>query len=148
MWGRWFGGKSPEILRRGTRRIFSLPAVLESLPLADVKAAKAFAIVLVTAPDLAVARRLARGALRARLAACANLLPRVESHYWWKGRLERGSEVLLVFKTTRARLPALEELILRLHPYDTPEFLALPVAAGAGRYLDWIRDSTKLKTER
>jgi len=103
-----------------------------------MKTAARYAVVLVTAPDLKTARALARAALEARLIACANLVPRVESHYWWQGRLERGAEVLLVLKTTRARLAALEELVLARHPYDTPEFLVLPLQAGTARYLAWL----------
>jgi periplasmic divalent cation tolerance protein len=95
-------------------------------------------VVLVTAPDLKTARRLARAALQARLAACANLVPRIESHYWWEGRLESGTEVLIVFKTLAARRAELQRLILAEHPYDTPEFIALPIAAGSARYLGWI----------
>lgn len=100
-----------------------------------------FAAVLVTAPDLRTARKLARAALETRLAACANLVPRIESHYWWQGKLESSSEVLLVFKTTRARLRALEKVILAHHPYDTPEFIVLSLAAGNQRYLDWVSQS-------
>jgi periplasmic divalent cation tolerance protein len=106
-----------------------------------VKSAPRAALVLVTAPDLKTARALARAALEARLVACANLLPRIESHYWWRGKLERSAEILLLFKTSRTRLPALERLLLSLHPYDTPEFLVLPVRAGSARYLKWIEDS-------
>jgi periplasmic divalent cation tolerance protein len=103
-----------------------------------MKTAARYSVVLVTAPDLKTARVLARAALEARLIACANLVPRVESHYWWQGRLERGAEVLLVLKTTRARLAALEKLVLARHPYDTPEFLVLPLQAGTARYLAWL----------
>lgn len=103
-----------------------------------MKSASRFALVLVTAPDLKSARTLARAALEARLIACANLVPRVESHYWWQGKIERGAEVLLVLKTTRARLAALEKLVLARHPYDTPEFLVVPLHAGAARYLAWL----------
>ena len=98
-------------------------------------------MVLVTAPDLKVARHLAREALRARLVACANLIPKIESHYWWQGQVESGAEVLLLFKTTKARLAALEKFILAEHPYDTPEFVVLPLTSGARRYLDWISAS-------
>jgi len=100
-------------------------------------------VVLVTAPDLKTARRLARAALTARLAACANLVPKIESHYWWQGKLESGAEVLIIFKTTRARLAALEWLILAEHPYDTAEFVALPITNGSARYLAWVGDSVK-----
>jgi|SRR5579883_2863665 len=102
-------------------------------------------IVLVTAPDLKTARQLAQAALRARLIACANLVPKIESHYWWQGKIESGGEVLLLMKTTRKHLAALEKLIVEKHPYDTPEFLVLPLAAGNARYLKWIADSVTKK---
>jgi periplasmic divalent cation tolerance protein len=106
-----------------------------------MKPASKFAIVLVTAPDLKTARTLAKAALQARLIACANLVPKVESHYWWQGKIESGAEVLLVLKTQKSRLAALEKLVLAQHPYDTPEFLVLPVSAGNEKYLDWLADS-------
>ncbi len=98
-------------------------------------------LVLVTAPNLNTARTLARAALRARLAACVNLVPKVESHYWWQGKLDRASEVMLLIKTTRARLATLEKLIVARHPYDTPEFVVLTLAGGNKRYLDWLSSS-------
>lgn len=106
-----------------------------------MKSAHKFIIVLVTAPDLKVARRLARAALSARLIACANLIPRLESHYWWRGKIEQGAEVLLLLKTTQAKLTALEKLIVAKHPYDTPEFIVLPVKAGNAKYLKWLSES-------
>ncbi|HTB83842.1 MAG TPA: divalent-cation tolerance protein CutA [Candidatus Sulfotelmatobacter sp.] len=106
-----------------------------------MRPAKKFAAVLVTAPDLKTARALAKSALRARLIACANLLPGIESHYWWNGKIESGAETLLLLKTTRIKLAALEKLILAEHPYDTPEFLVLPLAGGTKKYLAWIAKS-------
>ncbi len=108
-----------------------------------MKSAAKFNIVLVTAPDLKAARLLARAALQARLIACANLLPKIESHYWWHGKIESGAEVLLVLKTQKSRLPALEKLILARHPYNTPEFLVLPLLAGNQRYLGWLNLNTR-----
>jgi periplasmic divalent cation tolerance protein len=108
-----------------------------------MKPAAKFTIVLVTAPDLKTARALARAALRARLIACANLVPKIESHYWWQGKIESGAEALLVLKAQKSKLAALEKLVLAQHPYDTPEFLVLPVGAGNGRYLDWLTAATK-----
>jgi periplasmic divalent cation tolerance protein len=105
-----------------------------------MKPAARFALVLVTAPDLKTARALARAALSARLIACANLVPKIESHYWWQGKIESGTEVLLVLKTQKSRLAALEKLILAQHPYDTPEFLVLPVSTGSQKYLGWLTD--------
>lgn len=100
-----------------------------------------YVVVLVTAPDLKFARKLARAALQARLIACANLIPKIESHYRWRGKIVSSGEVLLLLKTSRARLAALEKLALAKHPYDTPEFLVLPVSAGSRRYLKWITNS-------
>ncbi len=107
-----------------------------------MKTAANFAVVLVTAPDLKTARELARAALKARLVACANLVPRIESHYRWQDKFERSTEVLLLMKTRKSRLAALERLVLARHPYDTPEIVALPLRAGTERYLAWIGEST------
>jgi periplasmic divalent cation tolerance protein len=106
-----------------------------------VKRAASFRLVLVTAPDLKTARALAKVALAAKLIACANLLPKIESHYWWQGKLESSAEVLIIFKTTRAKLAALEKLVVGEHPYDTPEFITLPLAEGNHKYLDWLAAS-------
>jgi len=103
-----------------------------------MKKTSKFAVVLVTAPDLKTTRRLAKAALAARLIACANLVPRIESHYRWQGKLGQGGEVLMILKTTCARLAALEKLILVRHPYDTAEFLVLPMSGGSKRYLEWL----------
>ncbi len=100
--------------------------------------------VLVTAPNLKVARTLARVALKARLVSCANLIPKVESHYWWQGKLETSPEVLILFKTNSSRLFALEKLVISLHPYDTPEFIVVPVTYVNKRYLAWWNSSLRL----
>src|SRR6266403_990083 len=103
-----------------------------------MKPAKRFVVVLVTAPDKNTARKLARAALKARLIGCANLITNIESHYWWQQKIEKGTEVLLLLKTSTDRLEPLEKLILSLHPYDTPEFVVLKVNRGNKRYLAWL----------
>ena len=108
-----------------------------------MKLSEEFAVVLVTAPDVKTARKLAQAALKARLIACANLMPKIESHYWWQGKIAMGVEVLLVLKTTAGRVAALEKLVLARHPYDTPEFIVLPISRGNQRYLDWVAQSVK-----
>lgn len=100
-----------------------------------------FKLVLVTTPDLKTARRLARAALAERLIACANLVPKIESHYRWQGKMERSAEVLMVMKTTQERVGALEKLIVTKHPYVTPEFVVLNLAGGAKKYLAWLAES-------
>lgn len=104
-------------------------------------AAARHVLALVTAPDLKTARTIAHAALLKKLVACANLVPKIESHYWWQGKLEASAEVLIIFKTTRAKLAALEKLVVAEHPYDTPEFIALPLAAGNAKYLAWLAES-------
>ena len=101
------------------------------------------ACVFVTAPNITVARKLAAAALNARLAACANLFPKIESHYWWQGRLESSTEVLILFKTLSERLKELEECVLANHPYQTPEFVALKLEHGSEKYLNWISESVQ-----
>jgi len=107
-----------------------------------IKSASAHVIVLVTTPDAAVARRLARAALDRRLIACANILPRIESMYWWQGEIGVSREHLMMMKSRKPLLAALEALVRELHPYDTPEFLALPLTSGSRRYLDWFTAET------
>ena len=114
----------------------------------DMKSAKDFFVVLVTAPNTKTARGLAKAALQARLIACASLVQGIESHHWWQGKIESGNEVLMIIKTTQKRLAALEKLILAKHPYDTAEFLVLPLQSGANRYLDWlVLSCERLRTE-
>ena len=108
-----------------------------------MKDGRSYAVVLVTAPDLKTARRLAQSALQTRLVACANLVPKIESHYWWQGKLEKSAEVLLLLKTTQAKLAALEKLVLQEHPYDTPEFVVLSLVGGTKRYLEWLAASVE-----
>ena len=108
-----------------------------------MKTATSFSLVLVTAPDLKTARALAKSALLGKLIACANLVPKIESHFWWQGKIQSAAEVLLMLKTTKSKLPALEQLILARHPYDTPEFLVLPLHAGGQKYLDWLAASCR-----
>lgn len=95
-------------------------------------------VVLVTAPDLAVARALARGLVERRLAACVNLVPGLESVYRWQGAVENANEVLLLVKTAAERLPALEDFLAAEHPYDLPECIALEPARIEPRYLAWL----------
>jgi periplasmic divalent cation tolerance protein len=108
-----------------------------------MKKASSFYLVLVTAPNRKVARQLAAAALKSHLVACANLLPGIESHYWWNGKMESAAEVLILFKTIRAHLSKLEKLVLKNHPYDTPEFVAVPLSGGNHHYLEWLRQSVR-----
>ena len=96
-------------------------------------------VVLVTCASPAEARRIALAAIEARLAACVNILPgSVTSVYRWKGRVETARERLLLIKTSRRKLPKLQAMVSRLHSYEVPEFIALPIVAGSKAYLKWM----------
>ncbi len=99
-------------------------------------------LAMVTTPDAQCARRLVGLALEARLAACANVTLNLESHYWWQGKIQSSSEALILFKTTSMNLARLETLILQNHPYETPEFVVIPILHGNLRYMEWIRSNS------
>ena len=104
--------------------------------------AKNTRIVLVTCLSLALARKIARAVVQKRLAACVNVVRSpVESFYTWKGKLEQAREYLLMMKTTTKRLVELEREVKRLHTYDVPEFIALPITDGSAAYLSWLSES-------
>ncbi|HEX8254574.1 MAG TPA: divalent-cation tolerance protein CutA [Thermoanaerobaculia bacterium] len=88
------------------------------------------------------ARALARALVEARLAACVNIVPRIESVYRWEGEVQTDAEQLLLIKTTDARVDALREELLKLHPYDVPEFVVLPIGATSDAYGAWLLQST------
>jgi len=99
-------------------------------------------VVLVTCANAAEARRIARAVVEERLAACVNILPgAVTSIYRWKGKVESARERLLLIKTSRKRLAKLQAAVERLHSYDVPEFVALPIAGGSDTYLSWIEEN-------
>lgn len=100
-------------------------------------------LVLATAPDPGVAKQIALALLERRLVACVNVLPGITSHYRWEGRIEESSEVLMVAKTTSARLAELERAFHELHPYDTPEFVVVATDHVAPRYLAWLAGETR-----
>ena len=102
-----------------------------------------YCCVFVTTTNVTVARKIAAAALKERLVACANIIPKIESHYWWQGQLESSSEVLILFKTRVDKLPDLEKCVLANHPYQTPEFISIKLTSGTEKYLSWITDSVQ-----
>jgi periplasmic divalent cation tolerance protein len=99
-------------------------------------------IVLVTCSSAAEARKIARSVVDARLAACVNILPgSVTSIYRWKGKVESARERLLLIKTSSRRLAKLNSLVERIHSYNVPEFIALPIANGSPAYLAWLDEN-------
>jgi periplasmic divalent cation tolerance protein len=98
-------------------------------------------VVFMTASNGEEATRLADLLIGAHLAACVQILPEMESVYRWEGKIERQSEILLLAKTTTAKLADLEREVRALHSYETPEIIAVPIVAGSSPYLAWLFDS-------
>jgi periplasmic divalent cation tolerance protein len=101
-------------------------------------------VVMINLPDPETAQRLATAIVEQRLAACANVMAPCRSVYRWRGEVETADETPVFFKTTRAGYPSLESAIRALHPYELPEIVALPVAAGLPAYLAWVADETEV----
>ena len=94
-----------------------------------------------TFPDVETARRIARELVTENFAACANVIPKIESIYHWEGKIEQGEETLVLFKTTAARFAEFEKKLEALHPYDVPEIICTPIDRGSPAYLEWVRQS-------
>jgi periplasmic divalent cation tolerance protein len=95
-------------------------------------------VVFSTAASAEEAEKIARSLVEARLAACVNVIPEIRSFYRWQGKTEESAEWLLVIKSSRERFDALRAAVEKLHSYDVPELIALPVVEGARNYLNWM----------
>ena len=101
-------------------------------------------LALSTFPDAEIARRISNELVSERLAACANILPSIESIYRWKEKIESGTETLVFFKLTEDRQSAFQEKLRSLHPYDAPEIIFVSVATGLPKYLQWVAENCGL----
>ena len=99
-------------------------------------------LVMTMFPDAVEARAIARTLVEEQLAACANLVPGAESIYWWKGVIESSSEVMGFFKTTDEFYQRFEARLKELHPYETPEIVAIEPWGGLPAYLQWVMSNT------
>lgn len=100
-------------------------------------------IVFSTFPDMETARRIGRILIEEKLAACVNLISKVESIYQWKAEVESATEVLAVIKTVQGKYIRLEARIGELHPYELPEVMALSIQGGSLPYLNWLEQSVQ-----
>jgi len=100
-------------------------------------------VVLTTAPNRAAAKRMSQALLHRRLAACIHLAPRGESQYWWRGKLEKAKEIAMTLKTSKKALPSLVRVLKQIHPYDTPEILAISADGSHPAYARWLDTETR-----
>jgi periplasmic divalent cation tolerance protein len=101
-------------------------------------------VVLSTAGSEDEARKIARYLVENQLAACVNIVPRIESIYRWQGKVESNAkEWLLLIKTTAGNFPSVKDAIRELHSYELPECIAIPIDEGSSEYLDWIGESVQ-----
>jgi periplasmic divalent cation tolerance protein len=107
--------------------------------MADIPDIPRFFVVLSTVPSESVGRDIAREMVAGKLAACVNIVPGVVSIYDWQGRIEESTEALLIMKTTTEKVKSLIENVKRLHPYEVPEIIAIPIDDGYAPYFEWIQ---------
>jgi len=100
-------------------------------------------VIFVTAGNKKEAQKIASGLIRRKLAACVNIVDKVDSIFFWKGKVQKSKESLLIIKSTRLKFPQIAQAVKSLHSYDVPEIIAIPVIAGHKPYLRWIDESVR-----
>ena len=98
-------------------------------------------LALSTFPDAEIARRISNQLVSEHFAACANILPSVESIYRWKDKIESGNETLVLFKLSEDRQSAFQDKLRSLHPYNVPEIIFVSIASGLTDYLQWVSEN-------
>jgi len=97
-----------------------------------------YIVLLITAGSIEEAQRISRALLEQKKVACVNIVPQISSLFWWQGKIDSESEVLLLAKTKASKLPEILDLVREIHSYDVPEVIALPILDGNREYLEWI----------
>ncbi len=101
-----------------------------------------FVSIYTTVPDMETAKKMAKVLLEERLVACANIIPNVHSLYWWEGKIEEDTELIVLLKTRESLVHIIMEKIKRLHPYDVPAILVFKIEKGLNAYFEWIKTET------
>ena len=100
-----------------------------------------YIVIFITAANKKEAHRLAQQLIKHKLAACVNIADKIESFFWWQGKVDRAKEALLIIKSKKSRLTKIIKLVKSMHSYEVPEVIALPIISGDKPYLDWIDES-------
>jgi len=104
-----------------------------------------YVVVLVTVSSQKEADTIASALINKKVAACVNIIPAVNSIFWWQGKVDSAGEHLLLIKSKKSKFNAIIKLVKSLHSYTVPEIIALPIIAGEKQYLKWIADSVAFK---
>ena len=102
-----------------------------------------YTVIFITTANKKEAGRIARHLIKNRLAACVNIIDNIKSIFWWKGKIDKAREVLLIIKTKKRLIDKLIKKVKALHSYEVPEIIVLPIIAGNKKYLEWIDESTR-----
>lgn len=102
-----------------------------------------YIIILVTAGNKKEAQSIAVSLINSKLAACVNIVDKVDSLFFWEAKIDRAKEYLLVIKSKKEKLPKIIKLVKSLHSYEVPEIIAIPIIAGSKSYLRWIDASLR-----
>ncbi|MBC8185202.1 divalent-cation tolerance protein CutA [candidate division KSB1 bacterium] len=103
-----------------------------------------FVLILVTAADTAEAELISQTLVEKKLVACCSIVNPVSSIFHWKGNIDRETEVLMILKSVKSHFNKIVKEVQKLHSYETPEIIAIPIIAGSEDYLNWIKNETKL----
>ena len=118
-----------------------MPAIIK--PILPTSRLPASCIALITCQSKKEADRIVSSLLKKRLAACANIISGVDSRFWWNGKIDQAREILVILKTKRGNFKKIEKETKRLHSYEVPEIIAIPIIAGSREYLGWIGKNTR-----
>ena len=100
-------------------------------------------IIFITASSKLEAAKIAEKLVKQRLAACVNIVGRIESLFWWQGKVDKANEVLLIVKSRKEKLAKIIKAVKSAHSYEVPEIIALPIISGYAPYLEWINESLR-----
>jgi len=100
-------------------------------------------VIFITASDKKEAQNIARRLLKDKLVACVNIIDKIESFFWWQGKIDKAKETLLIVKSKASQFNRIVKLVKSMHSYEVPEIIALPVVSGEKRYLRWLDASIR-----
>ena len=103
--------------------------------------ADSYVVVFITAASAGEAQQISRALVEHKKAACVSIIPKIDSYFWWEGKLDSAQENLLIAKTKASLLPEIIALVKKIHSYKVPEIIAIPIVGGNKEYLEWVEKS-------